>query len=94
MALLCLNIPDDYKNSPLSARLGVVAILLLLTSFTSSARSDLPSLGENASINIEREMKLGRSVYRKLLSVGLVETDPLLDRYINDLGYRLLAGNR
>ncbi len=37
-------------------------------------------------------MKLGRSVYRKLLSVGLVETNPLLDRYINDLGFRLLAG--
>ena len=76
----------------LSARLGVVAILLLLISFTSGARSDLPSLGENASINIEREMKLGRSVYRKLLSVDLVETNPLLDRYINDLGFRLLAG--
>lgn len=76
----------------LSARLGVVAILLLLISFTSSARSDLPSLGENASINIEREMKLGRSVYKRLLSVGLVETNPLLDRYINDLGFRLLAG--
>jgi predicted Zn-dependent protease len=76
----------------LSARPGIVAILLLLISFTASARSDLPSLGENASINIEREMKLGRSVYKKLLSVGLVETDPLLDRYINDLGYRLLTG--
>ena len=23
---------------------------------------------------------------------GLVETDPLLDRYINDIGFRLLAG--
>ena len=80
------------QDFALSARLGVVAILLLLISFTSSARSDLPSLGENASINIEREMKLGRSVYKKLLSVGLVETNPLLDRYINDLGFRLLAG--
>ena len=80
------------QDFALSARLGVVAILLLLISSTSSARSDLPSLGENASINIEREMKLGRSVYKKLLSVGLVETNPLLDRYINDLGFRLLAG--
>ena len=75
-----------------SALLGAVAILLLLISFISTARSDLPTLGANSSINIEREMKLGRSVYRKLLSVGLVETNPLLDRYINDLGYRLLAG--
>lgn len=37
-------------------------------------------------------MKLGRSVYEQLLSADLVETDPLLDRYINDLGFRLLAG--
>jgi hypothetical protein len=58
--------PEHSRRSSefaLSARLGIIAILLLLTNFTSSARSDLPSLGENASINIEREMKLGRSVY-------------------------------
>ncbi len=87
--------PEHFRrlqDSALYTRLGVVTVLLLLISLTSSARSDLPSLGEDASINIEREMKLGRSVYRKLLSVGLVETDPLLDRYINDLGFRLLAG--
>ena len=87
--------PEHFRrlqDSALYTRLGIVTVLLLLISLTSSARSDLPSLGEDASINIEREMKLGRSVYRKLLSVGLVETDPLLDRYINDLGFRLLAG--
>ncbi len=76
----------------LSTRFGVVAILLSLFSFTANARSELPSLGENASINIERETKLGLSVYEKLLAIGLVETNPLLDRYINDLGFRLLAG--
>jgi predicted Zn-dependent protease len=54
--------------------------------------SELPSLGENSMINIERETQLGRSVYERLLDAGLVETHPLLDRYINDLGYRLLAG--
>ncbi len=76
----------------LSTRFRVVAILLSLTSFAANASSELPSLGENASINIERETKLGLSVYEKLLAIGLVETNPLLDRYINDLGFRLLAG--
>jgi predicted Zn-dependent protease len=74
------------------ARLGVVAFLFTLPSFTASASTELPSLGENSAINIERETQLGRSVYKKLLARGYIETNPLLDRYINDLGFRLLAG--
>ena len=70
----------------------MVAILLLLISAKPDATTELPSLGENALINIERETSLGRSVYHKLLARGLIETNPLLDRYINDLGFRLLAG--
>jgi len=68
------------------------AAILLLACFLVSAASELPTMGENALINIERETRLGRSVYDRLLSAGLIETHPLLDRYINDLGYRLLAG--
>ena len=56
------------------------------------ASSELPSLGENSAINIEYETRLGASVYARLQAAGLVETDPLLDRYINDLGHRLLTG--
>jgi predicted Zn-dependent protease len=52
----------------------------------------LPALGEDSSINIEREAKLGRSVYERLMAAGLIEDQPLLDRYINDLGFLLLAG--
>jgi len=57
-----------------------------------AATSDLPSLGANSAINIDRETRLGRSVYERLRAVGLVESHPLLDRYINELGFRLLAG--
>jgi predicted Zn-dependent protease len=56
------------------------------------ANTELPSLGENSVINIERETSIGRSVYEQLLARGYIETHPLLDRYINDLGFRLLAG--
>lgn len=71
---------------------SIVGMLLLVFSAALPGASELPSLGENAMINIERETQLGRSVYDRLLDAGLVETHPLLDRYINDLGYRLLAG--
>ena len=73
-------------------RPGIVALVLTLSSFAASPSTELPSLGENSAINIERETRLGRSVYEKLLAKGYIETDPLLDRYINDLGFRLLAG--
>ena len=57
-----------------------------------TASSDLPRLGKDSAFNIERETRIGLSVYERLLSAGLIETNPLVDRYINDLGYRLLAG--
>jgi predicted Zn-dependent protease len=70
----------------------VVLLSLALCAGRIAASSELPSLGENSVLNIERETRLGRSVYERLLEAGAIETNPLLDRYINDLGYRLLAG--
>jgi predicted Zn-dependent protease len=73
-------------------RSGIVALILTLSSFGAGSSTELPSLGENSSINIARETRIGRSVYEQLLARGYIETHPLLDRYINDLGFRLLAG--
>lgn len=73
-------------------RIWVSVILLLVSSPALKATSELPVLGELATINIEREKVIGKTVYDRLLAFGLIETHPLLDRYINDLGYRLLAG--
>ena len=67
-------------------------LVIALSSFVADANTELPSLGENSSINIARETRIGRSVYEQLLARGYIETHPLLDRYINDLGFRLLAG--
>ena len=69
-----------------------VALVLALATGLVPATSELPSLGENSAFNIARETRLGASVYERILAVGLVETNPILDRYINDLGHRLLAG--
>jgi predicted Zn-dependent protease len=70
----------------------VLGAMLALNAGSAAASADLPSLGENSKINIERETNLGRSVYERLLASGLIESDPQLDRYINDIGFRLLAG--
>ena len=71
---------------------SVITLVLALATGLAPAASELPSLGENSAFNIERETRLGASVYDRLLAVGLVETNPILDRYINELGHRLLAG--
>lgn len=54
------------------------------------ADEDLPLLGENAAINIEQERRLGYSFYRQLLARGMIETNPVLNNYLNELGARLL----
>lgn len=76
----------------LRRRRRALGLLLLTLCSVAAGASELPSLGEKAAINIEREAQLGRSVYDRLLNAGLVETHPLLDRYISDLGLRLVAG--
>ncbi|MFT5218866.1 MAG: putative Zn-dependent protease [Gammaproteobacteria bacterium] len=83
-----------YSLSSFIARpIYLIGLLLAVVySQDSSAATELPMLGENAALNIEQEKKLGYSVYKKLLERDLIETDALLDRYINDLGDRLLAG--
>ena len=74
-------------------RVGLALLLAFVVFVTPAiAATELPSLGENSAFNIERETALGRSVYERILASGLVESNPILDRYINDLGYRLLAG--
>ncbi len=70
----------------------VAGWLAVLSPVAGSANSALPQLGDSSRISIERETRLGESVYNRLLARGLIETQPLLDRYINDLGFRLLAG--
>lgn len=75
---------------------SVVAIVFfgLITGFFTPAYGDeeLPQLGEHSSINIDYEVKLSKDIYDKLLDGGLIETNLLLNRYISDLGQRLLSG--
>jgi predicted Zn-dependent protease len=83
--------PRRIGETSLLARMSLGSLLALVV-FSVMASPELPSLGEDSLINIERETNLGRTVYDRLLASGLIESDPQLDRYINDLGFRLLAG--
>ena len=69
----------------------MLIVICLMNLNISVADDELPELGENAAFNIEQEDEIGRRFYRHLLSRGLIETHPLLNRYLNDLGARLLS---
>ncbi len=77
-------------------RLLTVLISAGLT-FAASAQEDirLPDLGSsaNALISPQEAQDYGASMLRQMRSLNMVVDDPLLDDYINDLGYRLVAGS-
>jgi predicted Zn-dependent protease len=57
----------------------------------SIADQDLPLLGENASLNLKKEDELGKGLYLKLKEKGYVIENPLLSRYLSDIGETLLS---
>ncbi|MEE8365250.1 MAG: M48 family metalloprotease [Gammaproteobacteria bacterium] len=85
------SVLKKLKHTVVGAALSLV---FLSPAYLPPALADqgLPQLGENAVFNIEWERKLGEKFYRRLLAQGVVETDLLLDQYINELGARLLSG--
>lgn len=55
------------------------------------ADPELPVLGENARVNLNREVELGSGLYKKIKEKGYVIDDPLLSRYLQDIGESLLS---
>jgi len=64
---------------------------------TAGAQQDvrLPDLGSsaNALISPQEAQDYGASMLRQMRALDMVVDDPLLDDYINDLGYRLVASS-
>jgi len=87
------SIASSYpaKKRPLATCSPHLFIVLLFIIAPVLAADPLPLLGENSAVRLAQENKLGQQFYEQLLAEGLVETSPLLDRYINDLGNKLLA---
>ncbi|WP_426700232.1 M48 family metalloprotease [Rhodanobacter sp. Col0626] len=65
--------------------------------FAAGAQQDvrLPDLGSsaNALISPQEAQDYGASMLRQMRALDMVVDDPLLDDYINDLGYRLAASS-
>ncbi|MBD8879258.1 M48 family metallopeptidase [Rhodanobacter sp. 7MK24] len=75
-------------------RLPIVLILASLA-FAAGAQdnSRLPDLGSSADalISPQEAQDYGASMLRQMRALDMVVDDPLLDEYINDLGFRLVA---
>ena len=68
-------------------------LLFCLFSITSYANNiDLPDIGDNAgNISPAEEYRTGEAVIRNIRRAGGVLDDPLIQGYLNELGYRLIA---
>lgn len=55
------------------------------------ADSELPRLGEDSGLNLQREKVLGQGLYDRLLEAGYIITDPILSGYLSDIGESLLS---
>lgn len=68
-------------------------LLLSLISIVSNADNiDLPDIGDNAgNISLVEEYRTGEAVMRNIRRAGGVLDDPIIQGYLNELGYRLVS---
>ena len=66
--------------------------VIMLSITFSYADLELPLLGENSALQLQKEDKLGRGLYQRLRQKGFVIEDPMLSRYLSDIGDSLLSG--
>ncbi|WP_425605296.1 M48 family metalloprotease [Fulvimonas yonginensis] len=75
----------------------LTALLAASLAFGAGAQEDirLPDLGSSADalISPQDAQDYGAAMLRQMRSMDMVVDDPLLDDYLNDLGYRLVAGS-
>lgn len=81
---------------PLAPRL-LTALICACLAFGAGAQDSvrLPDLGSsaNALISPQEAQDYGASMLRQMRALNMVVDDAMLDDYINDLGYRLVAGS-
>lgn len=84
-----------FKMNSLAHRIvrGVVCLIVSVAVSLPVAMADqeLPLLGENALLNLQKEDELGRGLYQTLKDRGYVIDDPLVSRYLSDIGESLLS---
>lgn len=73
---------------------AIVALSLMVPPVVPAATGDdLPDIGSpaNSVLSRDRELQIGRSIYRSLVDTDHVMTDPEVQEYIQDLGLKLAA---
>lgn len=75
--------------------IAVIASLTLLVPPTVPAATgdDLPDIGSpaNSVLSREKELQIGRSIYRSLLDTERVMSDPEVQEYVQDVGMKLAS---
>ena len=78
----------------MSYRLLFSLILTLFSTVNFANSITLPDIGDNAgNISPAEEYRTGEAVIRNIRRAGGVIDDPLIQSYLNDLGYRLVASS-
>ena len=73
-------------------RLLFILTLSLFSTVNFANNIVLPDIGDNAgNISPIEEYKTGEAVIRNIRRAGGVLDDPLIQNYLNDIGYRLVA---
>lgn len=70
-----------------------LSALLIFISFSAFPHDDLPDLGNSASATLTpaQEYELGSSVVKELQAASAISQDPIVNEYLQSVGYRLLA---
>ncbi len=69
----------------------IIICFLVAVGRVSVADDELPLLGESASLNLFVEDEIGRGVYQRLKENGYIIDNPLLSRYLSDVGHSILT---
>lgn len=70
-----------------------LSALLIIISFSAFSHDDLPDLGNSASATLTpaQEYELGSNVVKQLQAASAISQDPIVNEYLQSVGYRLLA---
>lgn len=82
------------SKSPRLLTLLLAAVLTLAGHTASGDSISLPDIGDSGTqvLSGEQERRIGEDVVRNLRRSGHLLDDPLVNQYLNSLGYRLAAG--
>lgn len=69
----------------------VLAMICLIIPPLPAANSDLPDIGSpgDTILSRDRELQIGRSIYRSLIDTDRVMDDPEIQEYVQDIGQKL-----